>query len=109
MPSKPETFLVKQLMRELTRMGAYAVKNHGNQFSGRGHPDITACLHGRYLGIEAKMPGGKATPLQLYNIERIRQAGGIAAVVHSVEELREVLHGSLHGSSKTGRPDTRAP
>ena len=46
---------------------------------------------GRFLAIEVKKPGKKPTPEQLNFIEAIRRHGGIAGVVHSPEELADLL------------------
>jgi hypothetical protein len=38
-----------------------------------------------------KTQTGKPSPLQLRNIKQIKRAGGIAAVVRSVEEVDQLL------------------
>ena len=45
-------------------------------------PDLLVCAGGRFIGVELKGPRGKPSPLQLYNIERIQRAGGIAMVLY---------------------------
>jgi len=49
------------------------------------------CLRGKMFALEVKRPGGKATELQLHELKRIRDAGGMAAVVESVNEVKEIL------------------
>jgi hypothetical protein len=57
-----------------------------------GVPDIAACYRGRYLALETKVPGGKGpTATQLHRIQQIRQAGGIAEVVRSKQDLAKIL------------------
>ena len=56
-----------------------------------GVPDIVGVLEGRFFGLEVKLPGNQATPLQLYQIEHIQRAGGIAGVVYSVDDVKELL------------------
>ena len=46
---------------------------------------------GRFLAVEVKSAKGKATPEQLAFIEAVRAAGGVAGVVRSVDDLRELL------------------
>jgi Holliday junction resolvase len=53
----------------------------------RGVPDILAVISGRFVAIEVKAPGGKASKLQLAQLRRIEAAGGIAMVVESVDEV----------------------
>jgi len=54
-------------------------------------PDIVGVLEGRFFGLEVKLPGNQATPLQLYQIDQIQQSGGIAGVVYSVDDVKELL------------------
>jgi Holliday junction resolvase len=53
----------------------------------RGVPDILAVISGRFVAIEVKAKGGKASKLQLAQLRRIEAAGGIAMVVESVDEV----------------------
>jgi hypothetical protein len=46
---------------------------------------------GRFLAIEVKRPGGKPTPEQQQFMDMINQAGGLAFVAHSIEEVAEVF------------------
>ena len=57
----------------------------------RGVPDVICCCRGRFYAFEVKAVKGKATPIQLAQIKRIRLTGGTAAVVHTVEEVRELV------------------
>ena len=59
----------------------------------RGVSDIIGCLPktGRFLAIEVKRPGVKATPEQLNFLETIKQAGGLAFVAHSVEDVEAMV------------------
>jgi hypothetical protein len=56
----------------------------------RGVSDIIGCIpkSGGFLAIEVKRPGGKPTPEQQQFIDTINQAGGLAFVVRSVEEVQ---------------------
>lgn len=58
-----------------------------------GWPDIIACWHGRFLGIEVKRPGEKPSAEQRRVHEELAAAGAIVLVVHSVEELGFALRG----------------
>lgn len=59
----------------------------------RGVSDIIGCIPktGRFLAIEVKQPGGKATAEQQQFIEMINAAGGLAFVAHSVDEVVALL------------------
>lgn len=69
---------------------SWARKTHGTQFS-QGEPDIDACVAGHALKVEAKMPGKGPTPLQAATLRRWEAAGAYVGVVHSLEELEEIL------------------
>ena len=49
------------------------------------------------IAFEIKTPSGKTTKLQEATIRKILNAGGLAAVVHSVDEVKVILekHGLL--------------
>ena len=66
----------------LKSIGAYFIKTHGDRFSKVGTPDILACINGRFVAIEVKAENGKPSELQLYHIEQIRKAGGIAYILY---------------------------
>jgi hypothetical protein len=58
----------------------------------RGVSDIIGVLPGgRFLAIEVKRPGGKPTPEQLDFIDRVNEAGGLAFVAHSIDEVSSCL------------------
>lgn len=66
-------------------------KRWGGPYSRAGLPDISGCIKGRSFQLEVKRPGGKPTNLQLYELERWRNAGAVAAVVYSVDEVRDLF------------------
>lgn len=84
-----EASFVKRLLTHLREThGAFAFKTHGGMFSVAGIPDVIACYHGRFFAFEAKrQKGGVTTKLQRYIIEKIRDAGGVAEVVTTLEEV----------------------
>ncbi len=75
----------------LKSIGAYYVKYFGNSFSQVGVPDILACYKGHFIGIEVKNEKGKTSPLQDYNLEEIKKAGGYSLVARSVEDVKKVI------------------
>ena len=81
---------IKQYLDKLPN--CYVVKTHGSIYSA-GQPDLLGCYQGRTLALEVKRPGGKPTKLQMAMLKKWEAAGAIAAVVHSVEEVKEMLIG----------------
>jgi len=87
-----EKQIENKIKRFLAEQGAYYFKHFGCKFSKAGVPDIIACLHGKFLGIEVKREDGKLSELQKINLEQIRDAGGIGIVARSVEDIKECLN-----------------
>ena len=56
-----------------------------------GVPDRVICFQGRFIGLEVKAPGNDASKPQLRQLELIRRAGGVAAVVRSVDDVRRIV------------------
>ena len=55
-------------------------KEHGGPYGTSGIPDIICCYKGRFLGLEAKLPGGKLTELQKRTLDKINAADGVIRV-----------------------------
>lgn len=76
------------------RMNSGAIRtDKGNlvRMNRAGTPDIFALKNGKCLFIEVKRPGNKPTALQTAVMEELEQYGARCLVVHSVEELEELL------------------
>lgn len=66
----------------LESQDAWFVKFFANSFTKSGIPDILACVNGYFVGIEVKAQNGKPSELQLYNVRKIREAGGFAIILY---------------------------
>ena len=87
-----ESDIVAAILRYLkTVPGCFAWKTHGGMYGTAGIPDIIACVEGRFFAFEVKTAIGKVTLLQAATIQKILTAGGMAAVVRSVDEVRAIL------------------
>lgn len=93
-----EKNIVAAILRHLkTRPRCFCWKTHGGMYGVAGIPDIIACIDGRFYAFEVKQPGGVATALQQTTIEKICAAGGLAVIVTSVEDVKQIL-GAKGGS-----------
>ena len=101
-----EKDIVAAIKRYLTTLGddVFFWKEHGGPYGASGVPDIICCYKGRFLGLEAKLPGGKLTALQERALERINRAGGIARRVESVDDVRDVIAEADRETKEAGRP-----
>jgi len=84
-----ESKIQSKILKNLKGLGIYAHKNITT--NKKGVPDIIVCFKGKYLALEVKQPGGKTTELQDYNIAKIRESGGVAEIVYSWEDVRDIL------------------
>ena len=92
-----ERDIVAAIMRLLKKTPrCFCWKEHGGMYGTAGIPDIIACINGHFFAFEVKTDSGKATKLQESTIRKILAAGGTALVVHSVDEVRIAVSGSLH-------------
>lgn len=73
--------------------GALPVGKRFVRFGVPGSADILGVIppSGRALAVEVKRPGGRISPTQVAWLDLFRSAGGLALVVHSIEELRLAL------------------
>lgn len=93
MKTPTEASITRAILKYLNSLpGCRAIKSFG---SGRraGEPDIYCVYRGRFFALEVKRPGGKPTRLQALTLEKWERAGAVAAVVHSVAEVRAIIEG----------------
>lgn len=93
---KPEERVKQKIKALLKEYGdsLYYFMPRGTAMGQAGVPDFIICYKGKMVGVEAKATAArKPTGIQLYNLDRIRAAGGIALVVHNenVSDLADVL------------------
>lgn len=80
--------------------GCYFIKYWGGgTFTKTGIPDLLVCCNGTFLGLEIKAENGKPSDLQLYNIRKIIEAGGIAMILypHDFDNLKQTIRSLKKG------------
>lgn len=90
----PEGAIKREINKLLDKYGCYRFMPVPTRF-GKKTIDYLVCAGGYFLGIEAKAPGGKPTPLQEITLEQIHQAGGMIIVVDgpvSLQALERMLY-----------------
>ena len=70
--------ILKNKMRGSLSTGSWA----GAKYTKEGIPDILACIHGTFYGIEDKAPNGRPKLLQLVNLRKIRESGGVGVLLY---------------------------
>lgn len=87
-----ERSITKQAMHYLERLPhSWWLKVHGGPYQKTGVPDIIGCYRGRFFAFEIKVPGGRTTPKQDHEVERIQEAGGAVSVVESLREIQKLI------------------
>lgn len=78
----PEKAFENKVKAFLKEKGCWVLKTWSNGVQRSGVPDLLVCCNGYFLGVELKAPNGKPSKLQLWNVDEIRKAGGIAVVLY---------------------------
>ena len=94
MASKPETKVVKSIMKMLdTSFPGVYFKTHGGLYQRIGLPDILGVHRGRFIGIEVKCPGKEdtLTKVQEKTLYIINLYGGVGFMSTSPEDTKSKL------------------
>lgn len=90
MALRRESLIKKEIMQFLQRLpnSRFEISKPGSK---TGKLDITGCLQGRYVAFEVKTLVGRLTRLQVHELRELQEAGAVAAMVRSLEEVKAVL------------------
>lgn len=102
MEGQKENIVLSQCLEYLKMCGFFVFRNNTGAFkTGRrfvrfgfpGSSDILGILpDGRFLAVECKREkGGRLSDLQKEFLSKIKDNGGVALCVHSLEELQEYM------------------
>lgn len=90
-----EKTIRSNIQKYIISVGGYCIPTTGVCIAGT--PDIIACVNGQMYALEVKQPDrrnqarGGATPVQVNQLRRWKQAGAIVAVVYGVEDVRGLI------------------
>ena len=107
MAQTPETKVKLSVTKILDEYNVYYFKPATGGYGRSGVPDIVGCFNGKFIAIECKAQGGKATALQLREIDRILNCGGVALLINetNLDTLRDIFEVSCRASSLKGKND----
>lgn len=83
-----QTYLIK-FLKDFFKENIWITKVSDRFITGT--PDILCCLCGRFIAFELKNDKGVPSKLQVYNIDKIKKAGGEAWVIRTVEEALKII------------------
>lgn len=73
---------------DINMPGHWRVSPRGGPFGKQGCPDDLVCWHGFFIAIEEKSLEGDASAMQMIQLKRIQQAGGVAAIIKGYDVVR---------------------
>ncbi|HEA64720.1 MAG TPA: VRR-NUC domain-containing protein [Candidatus Aminicenantes bacterium] len=62
-------------------------------YGSKGISDLLVCLKGWFIAIELKIGDDDPTKLQEWYLGEVAEAGGVAFICRSLEEVKEILDG----------------
>jgi len=87
-----ERAITARIMRAVKALpNSKIIKIHGSSYIESGTPDLIACVNGVMYCFEVKAPRKFSTPLQAKRLREWRNAGAVAEVVHSEDEVLEII------------------
>ncbi len=87
----PEGRLTERIKDWLKQNGWFHIKHHGSPMSRAGVPDLYVLKNGRHVWMEIKVNANVASALQRKMIDDIRNHGGEAYVVRSLDDVKKRL------------------
>lgn len=82
MAATPESKVKAKIKAILKEHGVYYAMPIGTGLGNSGVPDFLCCIHGCFVGIEAKAGTNQPTALQWKNLREINDAGGYTLVIN---------------------------
>lgn len=105
---RTEAMITKEIRAYLKMVPGFYWKQHQGLGSYPGQADIIGVRDGRMIAIEVKTERGDLSDKQVAFLTRIREEGGMAFVVRSVEDVVKILgHDLSHGSKTEASEPTR--
>jgi len=87
---KSEQQIQTEILNYLNYEGAFVFKTLASNKGGI--PDIVGVMNGQFIAIEVKKPGGRPTALQLVQIRKIKEAGGLACIAYDLETVKDYVN-----------------
>ena len=71
--------------------GIYYLNLYGDGRSGKGKPDIIACIKGRFVAFELKVGENDLQDDQIIHKLRIKRSGGLHYAPYTIEEFIKIV------------------
>lgn len=93
---KPEKKLQDKAIRYLRDRGIYYLNLYGDGFSGKGKPDVIACIRGRFVAFELKVGANDMQDDQKIHKLRIERSDGLHFSPYTLDEFIKIVEGLLN-------------
>lgn len=91
MASKPEKKLQDKCIAYLKSQRIYCLNLYGDGFSGKGKPDLLACIDGQFVAFELKVGSNDMQDDQKIHKVRIERSGGLHYAPYTLEEFKKIV------------------
>lgn len=93
---KPEKKLQDNAIAHLKDLGIYYLNLYGDGMSGKGKPDLIACINGRFVAFELKVGENDLQDDQKIHRLRIRRSNGLHFSPYTLEEFVGIVERLLN-------------
>lgn len=90
---KPEKKLQDKAISYLKGRGIYYLNLYGDGMSGKGKPDIIACINGLFVAFELKHGSNDMQDDQKIHKIRIERSNGLHYSPYTIDEFIEIVDG----------------
>ena len=94
--TKPEKKLQDKAIAFLKGRGIYHLNLYGDGMSGKGKPDIIACINGRFVAFELKVGANDMQDDQKIHKLRIERSSGLHFSPYTLSEFITIVEGLLN-------------
>ena len=88
---KPEAKLQDKAISYLKGRGIYYLNLYGDGRSGKGKPDIIACINGKFVAFELKVGENDLQDDQKIHRIRIKRSNGLHYAPYTLEEFVSIV------------------
>ena len=89
--TKPEKKLQDNAIKYLKSQGIYHLNLFGDGWSGKGKPDLIACINGKFVAFELKVGSNDMQDDQKIHKLRIERSGGLHFSPYTLEEFIKIV------------------
>lgn len=88
---KPEKKLQDKVITHLKERGIYYLNLYGDGMSGKGKPDVIACINGKFVAFELKSGLNNLQDDQVIHRNRILKSHGLHFSPYTFDEFIKIL------------------